>query len=170
MSVVLEIIVVINVFFVPLVVFNEGSTVFLASIEIDQSASVVKDELFNTHQLSLFDPIIVKAEEMSVNEEKHERVVDFTHGLSIDIPLKSYIKPRISRQRIYWCIDELGAYYVVIEKSEQKPDDSNAVLVQMKECFIIVPSKDIHKEKAVVVHISEYDYGGKIPNFIKQQI
>jgi len=61
-------------------------------------------------------------------------------------------------------VDELGAYFVVLEKSEDKPDDENSILVWMKETFMIIPSK----EKSVIYHFSEFDYGGKIPNLVKQ--
>lgn len=71
---------------------------------------------------------------------------------------------------MYWCIDELGAFFVVIEKCEDKPDESKKVLVAMKEVFMIIPSKDYQKDKTIVYHFSEFDYGGNIPNILKQQI
>jgi hypothetical protein len=40
----------------------------------------------------------------------------------------------------------------------------------MKESFIIVPVKGGVKEKSIVYHFSEYDYGGNVPNFIRSQI
>lgn len=71
-----------------------------------------------SQSVASYDPIITKIDEFSYNEEKHERVIDLEHRIFINLPLKNYIKQRISRQKMYWCIDELGAYYVVIEKSE----------------------------------------------------
>jgi len=64
---------------------------------------------------------------------------------------------------MYWCIDELGAHFIVNEKTDDTLDGEHSVPIVVKEVFMIIPSE----EKSIVYLFSEFDYGGRVQSFLK---
>ena len=58
LSLIIEILVVISVFLFPLVTINEVSNLFMSSIVINHPAEEVKDMIFQTQDLTKYDPLI----------------------------------------------------------------------------------------------------------------
>ena len=134
------------------------------------SANIIYEELVGGQNIDRYD-IMMKGQPYIIHEDEQAHLK--FKRVCFDLPEYIYYKPlwtsRVWYLKQYHGIDDDGVCFILTKKAKSLPEiHSNDVEIkEFEESIIIVP---VSGAESRVILISNFDYGGKIPTFIKSMI